>query len=375
MKKTYLIYGLVTLMLILTVCNKNLQTEDRQLPDTPTPDHQAAVNTLDNTQDIEENDDDEINNINASDYYPLLSDVEYIYSGEGNEFAAYNRFTDFLSEDGSRIQTRTNNGGTETVDVIEVKDGKVTVIKTVHECYYRDNIMTEAKADEQAEILLMDPLTVGTEWMLTEGRRRYISGTDVKIATPYGDYRALEVTTESDDSIMKDYYVREVGLVKTIFTSGDYEVISELSEIKQNAAYTRSVDIFYPGTDENIYVQPVILSFKTGDITRLLLQKEICKAAIKEDYLPLASTKTTINSLYLGSDGIAYIDFSAELVTEMNAGAGYETLILQCIANTVGNYYGTDKVYITVNGNPYESGHILMKKGETFRVDMSNVVR
>jgi hypothetical protein len=59
----------------------------------------------------------------------------------------------------------------------------------------------------------------------------------------------------------------------------------------------------------------------------------------------------------------------------MNAGSGYEAMILQCITNTLGNYYNTDQVYITIEGKPYESGHIVMKKGETFKVNYDNVIK
>ena len=45
----------------------------------------------------------------------------------------------------------------------------------------------------------------------------------------------------------------------------------------------------------------------------------------------------------------------------MNAGAGGENLILQSIVNTFGNYYG-EKVYLTVDNKPYESGHIVLEK-------------
>jgi spore germination protein GerM len=57
----------------------------------------------------------------------------------------------------------------------------------------------------------------------------------------------------------------------------------------------------------------------------------------------------------------------------MNAGAAYESLILQSITNTLGNFYGVDEVYIMVEGKPYESGHILLKKGETLKVNMDLV--
>ena len=59
----------------------------------------------------------------------------------------------------------------------------------------------------------------------------------------------------------------------------------------------------------------------------------------------------------------------------MNAGAGYELLILQSITNTLGDYYGVKEVNITIDGKLYESGHILMKKGETFKVNYDKVVQ
>lgn len=67
---------------------------------------------------------------------------------------------------------------------------------------------------------------------------------------------------------------------------------------------------------------------------------------------------------------MVYLDFSKELVSEMNAGSAYETMILQCITNTIGIYYGVHKVYITIEGKSYESGHIAKKKGEFFTVDL-----
>jgi hypothetical protein len=72
---------------------------------------------------------------------------------------------------------------------------------------------------------------------------------------------------------------------------------------------------------------------------------------------------------------MVYVDFTKELVSEMNAGAGFESMILQCITNTLGRYYGVTKVYLTVEGSPYSSGHIIMKKGEPFIVNLTNSVK
>ena len=86
----------------------------------------------------------------------------------------------------------------------------------------------------------------------------------------------------------------------------------------------------------------------------------------------MLSPNAKIKSLYLNKDGMVYVDFTKELVSEMNPGAGYESMILQCITNTLGRYYGVNKVYITVEGKPYKSGHIEMKEGEPFIVNLSN---
>jgi hypothetical protein len=57
----------------------------------------------------------------------------------------------------------------------------------------------------------------------------------------------------------------------------------------------------------------------------------------------------------------------------MNSGTGLESMIIQSIVNSLGDYYNTDKVYISINGKPYESGHFALKAGECFYVNYKNV--
>ena len=58
----------------------------------------------------------------------------------------------------------------------------------------------------------------------------------------------------------------------------------------------------------------------------------------------------------------------------MNAGAGYEGLILQSLANTIGDYYGVSKVMLTIDGKTYESGHIVLEKFEALEVNYDSIV-
>lgn len=374
MKKITLIISASLLSIILMGCGQKDKNEGNT-PDTVSPSVQPSV-TLPAEDITGENTNNPVEETyTLEDYFPILADAEYVYQGEGNEYAAFHRYTDYLDTENNRIQTRTNNGGTETIRVIEIKDGKISIIKTVNECYYRDNFLTDMSTTEEPEVLLMEPLVKGTEWTLSDGRKRFISAVNVTVETPSKSYSALEVTTEDGDSITKDYYAPRTGLVKSIYQADDIEVSSTLSEINENTPLTKVIDIYYPDSDEKIYVEPMTLTFKTNDITRLVLQEALKEEGKKDSYLPLASVNTKINSMYLGNDKIVYVDFTEDLVKDMNAGAGYEGLILQSITNTLGEYYGARKVYITIEGEPYESGHVLMKKGETFNVNMDAVVR
>jgi hypothetical protein len=65
---------------------------------------------------------------------------------------------------------------------------------------------------------------------------------------------------------------------------------------------------------------------------------------------------------------MVYIDLNSAFEKEMNAGSGYEALVLQSVANTFGVYYGANKVLLTIDNKLYESGHIALKKGEYLEV-------
>jgi len=120
---------------------------------------------------------------------------------------------------------------------------------------------------------------------------------------------------------------------------------------------------------------PSELALPTGSDVLTVLEEAMKKEPPKDTYLPLMSKNTKLNSLTLEEGNILHVDFSRAFVDEMNAGAGYELRILQSVANTLGNYFGISKVRITLDGKPYESGHILMNEGEVFEVSMEDVVQ
>ena len=302
----------------------------------------------------------------VSEYYPSVENTHYLYQGEGNEYASYDVYVDYTSETG--VQQRLNNGGTVLARVVEIADGKVTCVYSREESYYRENALL--KSDGRQEVLLMEPIRVGTSWTLIDGSVCTITGTDISVETPSGTYSAVAVeTVYSNGGKSVEYYAKGIGLVKTVSSGEGYEVSSSLSEIQKDVPFTQTVRFYYPdGNDGKIYYKDLELTFRTNDVTRTTLEK-----AYKQQFVGIPgnvlSENTRINSLYLNDDGMVYIDLSREFLTEMNAGSSYEALLLQCVANTFGSYYGSDKVLLTIDSALYESGHIRLEQGEYLTVD------
>ena len=304
-----------------------------------------------------------------SDYFPIQNDIRYTYEGMGNEFASYEVFADYTSE--SRLQQMVNNGGTEIARVYEIKDGKLIRVLSQGEIYYRENMLE--RDDGAEEVLLMEPLEKGTSWVLADGRQRTITGVSTEIKTSAGTYSAIEVVTEGKDDTNIDYYAKGVGLVKTIFQSGGMEVSSTLKFIEKNASREQIVQFYYPSADDGkIYYKSEEVSYHTNDSTGKILE-EAYKGAVNETFGVVFPTGAAIKSLALDDEGKVRLDLNSAFVLEMNAGAEYESLILQCVANTFGHYYNAEKLILTIEGKPYESGHIKMDTGQSITVNHEGI--
>jgi len=318
----------------------------------------AGCNTADVSADLKVN-----------DYFPITNNTRYVYQGQGNEYASYDLYNDYTSE--NMVQQRINNGGTVIAKVISISDGKLIENFSSGEAYMRENYLDKT---EEAEVLLMEPIVKGTTWTLKEGNNRTITNTSVAVATPAGNYDAIEVTTEGANGTTTQYYAKDVGLIKTVFVSGETEISSTLSSIEKDVPLTQTIRFFYPNIDEDkIYYVDKNVDFHTNDIT-----KDVIAATYKETpdgVGKVFSANTAINDLYLNDDGIVYLDLNQSFLTEMNAGSGYEAMILQSIANTFGYYYNNDKVILTVEGKLYSSGHLAFNPGEYLQTDLTKAVQ
>lgn len=309
-----------------------------------------------------------------SDYYPFVANLKTVYEGTGNEYASKTEYVDYIK--GDKIQIRSDNGGTVVAQVLQNKNGELTLLNSEGEIYYKQDMTSMAA--KKSEVLLKEPLAKGTNWTLPDGRKRSISGVNVDITTPLGSYKALEVTTEGSDYQNKDYYVLNMGLVKTVYKSEGSEVSSSLKEYIKDTPLVQNVRFYnfkVTTTDIQVVYKEIPVNLKTNDEIKDTFQSYF-RQPLVSGTMALMSSNTIINSLSLNTtDGKVYVDFSNQFVTEMNAGTTKETGVLRSVTDTLGYYYGVDKVVITLDGQPYSSGHILMNKGEAFNTNYKGALQ
>lgn len=307
----------------------------------------------------------------ASDYLPLGENIRWVFQGQGSEYASYEVYNDYTAP--GRVQQRTDNGGTVLTRVLAARDGALVRTFAAGEVYYRENLLDRSGEEE---ILLAEPIVAGTSWTLADGRVRTIADTDATVETPSGTYEKVVVVTtvgKKEEGTTTQYYAQGLGVIQTVYKTEDFEVSSTLATVDQNAALTLPVRFYYPSIDDDrVYYEDRDVSFHTNDDTGVLLTEAY--RAVPFGLGGVFTENTVINSLTLGDDGAVRLDLSQEFLNEMNAGAGYETLILQSLTNTFAGFYGTDKLSLTVAGKPYASGHIELAQGETLEADFENAL-
>ena len=309
------------------------------------------------------------------EYFPFEENVFKKFKGTGNEYAEFESYVDFII-DGS-MQIRTINPGTTTVSVYRLKDGAVTRVHFAGERYFRLN---ETAARTGDDILIKEPIEIGTTWKAQDGSTRSITALDVAVDVPAGAYRALEVTTEGNHSVLKDYYAPKVGLVKREFYTQDMpddKIISALEVIKDNAPLVLPMRFFYPDflNDRTVYVQQPI-DLYTGNEFKPVLEKMLKRVPDGSELQAVLSPNTEILSIDFNFDtSVVTVDLSSEFLSEMNAGASFEAMLLSSLVNTFGYNYQTDKVVVTIEGEAYSSGHIYLEKGETWTADFNSIAQ
>ena len=340
--------------------------------------------TDDGTNDDDTNDSDEDTNGETDQvsqdietWFPRLENTLLEYEGEGMEYSSFTRYPQFAHDD--TLQMLESTGGTDVAIIYEYTENQIEEVFIRPETYFREDFVDTGLESEHSgfNIILQAPIEVGHSWESPNGTTSEITEVGIEMDTPMGTVEAIGVTTIFEDGIEVSYYGEGIGLIQREMVQGDDEetkVTSRLTAFEDNKAEEIPLTVY--GVDDQalgIDAVPVTMSLMTNDPARLTLASLMRGESPETEGLYLLTEGVEINYMYLGHDGIVHVDFSSELVNEMNAGSGTEGLLLQSIANTIGGYYGVQEIALTVDGGSYESGHILLEEGDTLTVDHSNV--
>ena len=169
----------------------------------------------------------------------------------------------------------------------------------------------------------------------------------IKIFPPLGNYTALEITSESSESTVTDYYVKNIGHVKKVFKTkeGDFTVSSELEKIEKDMPYSEQIRFYYPDflKDKLAYVVKDIELFTNKDVKEIF-EREMKIIPEGSELTKVMSDNTKILNIELDDDkDLVTVDFSSHLVSEMNAGTSLEAMLLKSITNTFGTYFQKQK--------------------------------
>ncbi|OJU09532.1 MAG: hypothetical protein BGN88_03095 [Clostridiales bacterium 43-6] len=292
-------------------------------------------------------------------FFPFKPNIKYFFEGTGQD--SFTVLNEYFND--SFIQQRENRNGKEFAVVYQVADGKIVKISRTADYSYRLDLTGRGSANQ--ELVLKEPIKTGTQWILSDNSTRSITGTNIQITTKAGSFLAVEVTTSGKYSLVKDYYVKDMGLVKSVIVGSRTESSYELSKIEENAGVTQPILFYYPVGNTVQYVNKTV-KFLTNDKASAVIQKAYLDQPGTAE--PVLTDKTVIKSIYFDGQTVT-VDLSADFsaVKEKNN----EAAILQSLVNTMGKYYKTNSVIILIDNQLYESGRFQKGKGEAFQTDYS----
>lgn len=312
-------------------------------------------------------------NQTLADWMPRLDNVQYQYEGFGNEYAAFNWVPQFNQE--NYYQIARDNGGTTVVEIYEYREDEIVRVFSRPETYFRDNFMEIGAIDQfnQNEVVLKQPIEVGTNWS-TDVADYEITAIEKEITVPAGNYPTVEVTIEQEGSLIKRYYAEDIGLVYEWTEADGFEVESKLATIEKDIAETIPLTV-YQSDDQIMGIDRISTEIKlnTNDSARIALQELLTGAADGFEDIYLLPDGTKINYLFLNNEDVVEVDLSKEYIQNMNAGSSGESFYLTGLGNTLSTYYGVENVLLTIDGENYEGGHIILKDGEYISYDDSIV--
>lgn len=159
-----------------------------------------------------------------SDYFPDSIMVKY-FEGEleNDEFI---QIIDKVEYD--KIQVKQINDNSKIVMVYDLTDTMIRLVYTYQGDEISDDYISNLE-ENRDDIIIKGPLKVGNSWDDNSGGVYEITEMDIIVRTPAGGFEALLVEYNNDQLNIKEYYAKEIGLIKIVINN---YIINELVGIE-----------------------------------------------------------------------------------------------------------------------------------------------
>lgn len=159
-----------------------------------------------------------------SDYFPDSIMVKY-FEGEleNDEFI---QIIDKVEDD--KIQVKQINDNSKIVMVYDLTDTMIRLVYTYQGDEISDDYISNLE-ENRDDIIIKGPLKVGNSWDDNSGGVYEITEMDIIVRTPAGGFEALLVEYNNDQLNIKEYYAKEIGLIKIVINN---YIINELVGIE-----------------------------------------------------------------------------------------------------------------------------------------------
>ena len=292
--------------------------------------------------------------LTVADYFPMIEGYQAVFEGDGNEFAGFTRTYDFINDE--FLTMRTATAGTTTLEVVAITADKAEVMVTKPETYSREELTYDmiTQIDEPTRVLIEGPIEVGHTFD-SDGRQREITGIDVPVETTTGTYETLVVSEYGENSVRREYYAPDVGLVyaedESTDSEADYFVTQILSQLSIEG-WSEEVTFYYPNGEGEFEQANETVAMTTNDDMALKFT-QIFQGGNSADQ-QMMTKSVDINSISVdGQDPragkIVYVDFSeniSELADDPQGKAKLDAMMA-----TMTQYYNADYIQPSIEGD------------------------
>jgi len=284
-----------------------------------------------------------------SEYIVMKENTAYIYTDEEYNVGGYTSYVEYTAD--GLVQRRIDAGTEALVEVMRFTDTSLELYYTEYNYHRHENLLD--RTPNISLVSIAEPLGEGVSWTYHDETGKNndvineVTAVDMEITVPYGTFNALELTKTyvGNDVVVKEYYVKGIGLIKSSTINASITLSSSLSSIQENVQATSNVPMFY--MQEGARVQDVYSVQFYTNMDVLATNNDLIGTHFSAAFGIPAET------LYMERVDVDAMTASRATVylTSAFTAASLSADAVLCLADSIGYMYGVNEVVFMQNSS------------------------